>query len=292
MAMRTKIMDNPIMSVSDENTLHLMPARCHRCNHFTDLDSYETRRESTNDHLLIWNLRGQTIGSCGNHAFTAAPGDLIVLPRGLSQFYRPEPGRRWAWMWVHTAGPLADELVRQVWSTQAGPVVRLGLSNTIRQHFEAMLLTGPRNAASTVDHHQQLAADACLTALLAVMRRELDRPGPARQPHWDIEAVIDHIAAHLHEPIQAEDLARVAGLSLPHFNRLFRQRFDTSPMRYVTDRRCERAMTLLGETSLPVQRIAELLGYDDAFYFSRVFKQVTGLAPRHFREAAHSPHEP
>ncbi|MDD6735853.1 MAG: AraC family transcriptional regulator [Clostridiales bacterium] len=45
----------------------------------------------------------------------------------------------------------------------------------------------------------------------------------------------------------------------------------------------ERAKLLLSDTSVKIGEIAELLGYEDSFYFSNVFKKHTGLSPRSYR---------
>jgi AraC-like DNA-binding protein len=48
------------------------------------------------------------------------------------------------------------------------------------------------------------------------------------------------------------------------------------------------AARLLETTSLNVKEIADVLGYDDPFYFSRLFKSVNGLAPREYRKSRHN----
>jgi len=52
----------------------------------------------------------------------------------------------------------------------------------------------------------------------------------------------------------------------------------------VTERRVERAAELLSFTNLRISQIADEAGFSDAEYFSRRFKQVTGLSPRQFKE--------
>lgn len=53
---------------------------------------------------------------------------------------------------------------------------------------------------------------------------------------------------------------------------------------YITKRRIENAQELLENTTLPVQDIASLCGYDDAAYFTRSFKKMTGISPRDYRK--------
>ncbi len=81
-------------------------------------------------------------------------------------------------------------------------------------------------------------------------------------------------------------LARAAGLSVSHFNRLFREWTGFSPMDYQRRQRVARARSLLGDTQLTIKEIAAACGFDDPYHFSRVFRQVDGLSPSQYREAA------
>ncbi len=72
-------------------------------------------------------------------------------------------------------------------------------------------------------------------------------------------------------------------ISLNHFNRLFRAFCRTSPHRAVLDARMRRAAGLLLETRDSIREIAFAVGFDNEFYFSRLFKQRYRLAPLAYR---------
>jgi transcriptional regulator GlxA family with amidase domain len=90
---------------------------------------------------------------------------------------------------------------------------------------------------------------------------------------------------HLDRPLQVATLAAKANFSPSHFFVLFKRRIGTAPIDYFTRLRMQRASLLLCETSLSVKEVAAKLGYDDPFYFSRVFKSVNRLAPSDYRAA-------
>ena len=52
------------------------------------------------------------------------------------------------------------------------------------------------------------------------------------------------------------------------------------PRQWIVAQRIQQASHLLIDSDLPINRIAELYGYDSLYFFSRQFKQVTGLSPR------------
>ena len=98
-----------------------------------------------------------------------------------------------------------------------------------------------------------------------------------------IEKTVHFMNQHLDKPLQASELAAVASVSLSHFFALFKQSMGCSPMDYFTRLRIYRACLLLDSTSARVKEIAAALGYDDPFYFSRVFKSLSAVAPLHYR---------
>lgn len=100
-----------------------------------------------------------------------------------------------------------------------------------------------------------------------------------------IEQSIAYMAQHLDKPLQVATLAAQANISPSHFFALFKRRIGSAPMDYFTRLRMQRACRLLERTSLSVKEVASELGYNDPFYFSRVFKSVNRLAPSDYRAA-------
>ncbi len=74
------------------------------------------------------------------------------------------------------------------------------------------------------------------------------------------------------------------------FIRRFREATGRTPARYVQERRLERASELLVSTDHSIDRIAELSGFANRYYFTRVFTQRMGLPPGRYR--SERPHLP
>jgi transcriptional regulator GlxA family with amidase domain len=100
-----------------------------------------------------------------------------------------------------------------------------------------------------------------------------------------IEQSVAYMSQNLDRPLQVATLAARASVSPSHFFALFKRRIGLAPMDYFTRLRMERACRLLETTSLSVKEVAAELGYEDQFYFSRVFKSVNRLAPSDYRVA-------
>jgi AraC family transcriptional regulator len=99
-----------------------------------------------------------------------------------------------------------------------------------------------------------------------------------------IENVKRYIREHIHEPLDRETLADVAGFSVPHFHRVFRAQVGESAISYVRRLRLERAARKLRMGAVDITEVALAAAYDSHAAFSKAFKQQFGLSPSEFRQ--------
>ncbi len=90
------------------------------------------------------------------------------------------------------------------------------------------------------------------------------------------------------EPLDVRAVAALAHVSESHFIRTFGAVFGETPHRYLQRRRVERSMFLLRETDRSVTDICLDVGFTSLGTFSRMFKEIVGEAPSHYR-AGHGP---
>jgi transcriptional regulator GlxA family with amidase domain len=98
-----------------------------------------------------------------------------------------------------------------------------------------------------------------------------------------IEESIVYMTRNLNRPLQVSVLAALINVSPSHYFALFKRHTGCAPIDYFTRLRMEKARCLLDTTTASVKEVAAALGYDDPFYFSRVFKSVNQLAPSNYR---------
>lgn len=86
------------------------------------------------------------------------------------------------------------------------------------------------------------------------------------------------------ENIMIGDLAKSLFISPDYLRQLFRESFDASPMQYLIRRRIEQACHLLWEGDMPISVVAQKSGIPNEYYFSRLFRKITGLTPSAYRK--------
>lgn len=100
--------------------------------------------------------------------------------------------------------------------------------------------------------------------------------------------IMSHALAYLNErykyDISLEELARYCHCSTSYLSHHFKEYTGVTLKTYVNQLRTAEAKTLLEKETTPVTQIAYELGYKDSNYFSKVFKDITGLSPLSYRK--------
>ncbi|OGV50623.1 MAG: hypothetical protein A2017_06885 [Lentisphaerae bacterium GWF2_44_16] len=95
---------------------------------------------------------------------------------------------------------------------------------------------------------------------------------------------LHYIEEHFTEDITLTQLADLMHLQPTYFSNLFCSYFSIPPMQYITRKRIEKAQNLLISSEYSVNEIAARTGYEDVFYFSRLFRKYSGSSPKHYRK--------
>ena len=95
--------------------------------------------------------------------------------------------------------------------------------------------------------------------------------------------VFDFIESNYHKQITLNDVAEFVGYSPTYLTNLIGQETGNTIYMWIVKRRMAAACSLLLETQLPVNQIAEAVGYRDASYFSRQFRQIFSMSPKDWR---------
>jgi AraC-like DNA-binding protein len=139
-------------------------------------------------------------------------------------------------------------------------------------------MEGRSESARTVS---ELVA-ACRALVTDIKNAMTDRTG-AHQDRGTRRAIA-FMKEHSGEPLSMGQVARVAGFGPDHFCRLFKRDEGITPERYLQRLRVERAKHMLSVTSLPLESVGKLSGFQTRNYFHRVFKRAVGMTPIEFRE--------
>ncbi|WP_317347153.1 response regulator [Blautia argi] len=92
-----------------------------------------------------------------------------------------------------------------------------------------------------------------------------------------------YISAHIGEHLTLQNVADAFSISPNYLSQLFKKYNDTGFNEYCTQMKVEKAKQLLRNENQKVYEVSEALGFESAFYFSKVFKKATGMAPKDYQ---------
>lgn len=141
-----------------------------------------------------------------------------------------------------------------------------------------------RHAIEGFSDSSLLGLTTGLSRLIALARiHSMPNSGLACQTKDRILAIIHQLHAEPARDWHIDQLASLTGLSLPHFTERFRKQTGCPPKQFLIRLRLQIASALMQDADLTVAEIANRIGYDDPYYFSRLFRRHTGLSPRAYR---------
>lgn len=98
-----------------------------------------------------------------------------------------------------------------------------------------------------------------------------------------VSAMIDYINSHYMEDISIQTLADLCSINPNYAGQLFKQKINQTFNSYLSNFRIQKAEKLLVDTDMPIALVAASVGYQDYFYFAKVFKKLTGSTPSSYR---------
>ncbi|SDW90398.1 AraC family transcriptional regulator [Paenibacillus sp. CF384] len=150
-------------------------------------------------------------------------------------------------------------------------------------------LLDPSNRYVTAEHLSLLVIELMLRVEQTIGKlseRVVDSASTERQASalaGEINALQQYMRAHIGEQLKLEELAHYVHWTPNYLCRVFKAHTSMTPMAYLQQLRMAEAEKLLLYTDFPVFTIAEMLGYEDASYFARLFRRHHGRAPSEYR---------
>lgn len=267
-------------------TLHL-PRACGRvrCEVGWRLAPVWSQRLADMDLWFVWAGRG-TMRLRGGTCVDLRPGVAMWMRPGGLYIGDQDPADRLGVTFIHfelidqRTGQRPRPLPREVHEVVDVPYVDAVMRRVVD------LLQGDSRENGGAGHE---AARTLLRGLLMDFDADVARPtraeptGTAAHHRELVMRIAGGIRESPSDVPPVAELARQAGYSPDHFTRVFQQVLNQSPQAYIVQQRVSRAQQLLLESSLTVTQIADVLGYESVYFFSRQFKEKTGLSPSAYR---------
>lgn len=231
------------------------------------------------DYQLLYISKGKArFHFPGKEPLELEAGHMVLYPPFTPQLYSYDLKDRPEVYWLHFVGREAANLISGA-GFSSGTHLFTGCSHDFDSLFLQMILELQQ---------KRPLADRILPVLFQQLLYRIQRSlAEIRQPDQircpQVDQAVSWFHLHYAKEISIREFAEQHNVSTCWFIKSFKSQMGMTPLQYVTSLRIRKACELLESTSYTVQEIGELTGYGNPLYFSRIFKEKTGSAPRKYR---------
>lgn len=246
--------------------------------------NYVCKPRILDDYYLVFITEGEGQLYCRKTISPIGKGDMFVLFPGLLHSYKTHPTNLLKQQWIGFNGANAGLIIDSIDLSPESPLLHTG--DTIR---EVQTLVNTIMTSDTIpSHNNALYRTGLLSQLFGLYAHQNKWPElPTDQSHA-ISKAVNYIEANYKKHLSIEEVADYVSLSKSHFYTKFKKEVGTTPNGYATAFRISQARYLLIHTNNAIQAIGTSVGYSDALYFSRVFKQKCGTSPTEYRRMSNT----
>ncbi len=242
---------------------------------------YRERPSGSMQYILIYCVEGEGEIRTNNTAQTLGADQFYMIREGVPHAYRSDGQKPWSIYWIHFAGSKADAYARFCGQVHALERSRTSRTNDRIELFSEIFRNLDRGfSLETLEYVNQ-----CLPHLLAsfthLSQFRLIMESGEKDP---LARSINYMLENLTKKLKLYEIATETGLSASHLSRLFTSRTGHAPIEYFIQLKMQRACRLLDNSGWTVADVARETGFEDPFYFSRVFRKVMGMSPNAYRK--------
>lgn len=242
---------------------------------------YRERPEGSSSHIFIFCSEGEGwIETGSNPTLTLTPNHLAVIPAGTPHRYGAYAHAPWSIYWFHLQGGHAAEFIR-MYGMNTGPVhLPTFAQSEFRDIFDKCYVLLSDKTYSLPIHTY---VSQSIRQLISSIGISAGGTAKDKKREQYLETSIRYMTDRLEESIRLPELAKHAGLSKQHLILLFNEETGVPPIEYFLRLKIQKSAQMLSLTGLSIKEVAASIGISDPYYFSRLFKKMTGSSPTAYR---------
>jgi len=249
------------------------------CYKLVKLSRFQTNRPNgRSDFQLLYISKGT--------AHFSILGEMHIVPEGSLVIYRPHQAQNYIYnlsenpeiYWLHFSGTDIGNFIDNL-GFKNSPWYNIGVKSEYITIFDKII----RELQVKREHFFELSNLYALE-LFSLMSRSMSEGGlDIHIINEQIQNVIELMHKNSQSKQSIQEYAKLCSISTCWFIHCFKAYTGMTPQQYITDIRVTKAKELLLYSSFNITEIASIVGYDNSFYFSRIFKKNTALSPREYK---------
>lgn len=211
-------------------------------------------------YLVHYVKKGSGIFETEGKKYNVKSGQIFILHKNQTGYYVPDEKDPWEYCWIGFDGKLASMI------ENAGGHVFDFSGNIFEEMLESVKYKNTRS---------EYLAGKLFNFMSCLFEDKIDKTSYVKQ-------VKDYIKSSYMLPIQVEEIAKMFNINRRYLSRIFREKTGLTIKNYITQIKMNKAEELLKQ-GFKVSEVAQMVGYDDGFNFSKMFKKLKGYSPNQKR---------
>lgn len=244
----------------------------------TGYSDYKCRFETYNpvgreDYYLIYIVEGELLLDMANIKRPIGRGAAFIVPPKHMYKYSGNPST--SYLFAHFTGSYAEDFLKECGLDILPTIIENKFSAEIQSKFLSMIDVFLRNGQLSTQKSacllQEILIDICENS-----RDNLD--------NIHLDTSLRHIHSFFTSKISVPYLAGLENLSSSRYITVFKKQMGKPPNEYIIELRLQFAKNMLSGTNMSIKQISEHIGYNDPYFFSRLFKKHIGISPQEYRK--------
>jgi AraC-like DNA-binding protein len=244
---------------------------------------YRERPYGCADNILIYCLDGKGYYQTERGNYFLKANQFFILPPGKFHIYQADIREPWSIYWIHFSGNIVKSLNNWLNTENFIEPTDIIFDKRIIEQWSDIYYTLESGFTKDKLAYSNLCLYRFLTFFLCPQNTT-----PHIRKQNPIAESIAFMKSNIDKLLTIQDLATQMNYSSSHYTSIFKKTTDVSPIEYFNRLKIRYACQLLSQTDLRINEVADKLGYDDSFYFSRLFKKITGKSPKDYRQSVHT----
>lgn len=229
--------------------------------------------------LIHFILSGRGKLHINDHIFTVSEGDAFIIPSNKVAYYEADSENPWHYVWIGFLGINSQMYTYQLMNSTNEIYVfhNLDINKYKENIFKIIELQG----SSTSNYFK---ANSILFDIMSSLYEDLNFNEDFGFKNSLADEIKFFMDINYPEKIKIVDIARTFGIHPNYLSKIFSQKYELSPKRYLIELKLKKSCKLLTTTELPISIIANSLGFDDQLAFSKIFKKEFSVSPSEYRK--------
>lgn len=267
------------LEIGYEDKQNYFTVNCCGYQKYISLSSRMLREEGRLDFQILYIIKGKGSFRIAQNVLDVQGGSIAIYHPGEIQQYTYSSQDNTEVYWIHFTGYGAEEFLQKagLWHK---PIYTIGIDITIIELYKKIIYELQLKRPL----YELTASTACLELVALMGRKSLEVKNSFQGKRDEkIYRVIEELHSSYNIKWSVTELSNMCNLSPFQFIRNFKAHTGMTPIDYLIKIRIDKAKEFLLSTSLSIHEISEILGYENAFYFSRIFKRKEGVSPEKYR---------